>query len=409
MKASSHNTIPSEALSVSQVNACAKQLLEDVFGFICVQGEVSNLVKPASGHLYFSLKDSHAQIRCALFKPYALYYQGQLENGQQVQVCGRLSLFEARGDYQLIAEQVSNQGNGALRYAFEALKLRLDAEGLFDAQRKKALPAYPQQVGIITSPDGAVLHDIQNIFQRRAPYIALKLIPTPVQGKEATQSIVQAIRWADAQALDALILARGGGSLEDLWCFNEESVARAIAACNTPLISAIGHETDVSISDWVADVRAPTPSAAAELLAPHHLELSRQLEHLKQRLVQSIQSQIQHQQQRCDILSQRLLYPAEMLVQVKQRHNSALAQRLLQAMQQQLAAHQTQLQLLAKTLHAVSPLATLERGYGMVLDGQKHLIRAHHQVKPNQALHIRLHQGSLRVRVEECLADAPSK
>ena len=253
-----------EVLSVSQLNNRARLLLEDVFAGIWVEGEISNLARPASGHIYFTLKDSQAQVRCALFRQNAARVRQALRDGLAVKVRGKVSLFEGRGDYQLILDAVEPAGDGALRLAFEALKEKLGAEGLFSTERKIALPAHPKRIGIVTSPTGAVIRDIISVFRRRAPQVELNLIPTAVQGREATAQIVRALQRADAQGYDALILARGGGSLEDLWCFNEEAVARAVAACVTPIVSAVGHETDVSIADFVADVRAPTPSAATE-------------------------------------------------------------------------------------------------------------------------------------------------
>ena len=281
-----------EVLSVSQLNNRARLLLEDVFAGIWVEGEISNLARPASGHIYFTLKDSQAQVRCALFRQNAARVRQALRDGLAVKVRGKVSLFEGRGDYQLILDAVEPAGDGALRLAFEALKEKLGAEGLFSTERKITLPAHPKRIGIITSPTGAVIRDIISVFRRRAPQVELNLIPTAVQGREATAQIVRALQRADAQGFDALILARGGGSLEDLWCFNEEAVARAVAACVTPIVSAVGNETDVSIADFVADVRAPTPSAAAELLAPDSSELVQRLHNLQRRLVLHMQGRL---------------------------------------------------------------------------------------------------------------------
>ncbi|MQT55008.1 exodeoxyribonuclease VII large subunit, partial [Pseudomonas sp. FSL R10-2398] len=281
-----------EVLTVSQLNGRARVLLEDVFSNIWVEGEISNLARPASGHIYFTLKDSGAQVRCALFRNNAARVRQALKDGLAVKVRGKVSLFEGRGDYQLILDTVEPAGDGALRLAFDALKEKLSAEGLFSADRKVPLPAHPQRIGIISSPTGAVIRDIISVFRRRAPQVELTLIPTAVQGREATAQIVRALKLADARGFDALILARGGGSLEDLWCFNEEAVARAVDACVTPIVSAIGHETDVSISDFVADVRAPTPSAAAELLAPDASDLQHRVDSLQRRLVMRIRDRL---------------------------------------------------------------------------------------------------------------------
>lgn len=394
-------------LSVSQLNTCARSLLEDVFGHLWVEGEISNLSQPASGHLYFSLKDSHAQIRCALFKPQALHYRTQLKNGQNIQAYGRVSLFEGRGDYQLIVEQVSTTGEGPLQQAFEQLKRQLAAEGLFDSEHKKALPTYPQRIGIISSPTGAVIHDIASVFERRAPQVALVLVPTPVQGSEASSQILKAIRLADRQGFDALILARGGGSLEDLWCFNEERVVRAVAACHTPIISAIGHETDVTLSDFAADVRAPTPSAAAELLAPQRQHLLDQIRQLQQRLRHQILRQLQQHQQQLTALSQGLQHPHERLKGQKQQLLQ-LQQRLWLSGQTQIEHRQLQLQHLAQQLHTLSPLATLSRGYSLLLDAQGQVIRHACQTTAGQYLTARLAQSQLTLRVESAMSEHPS-
>ena len=302
-----------EILSVSQLNGRARVLLEDVFAQVWVEGEISNLAKPASGHLYFTLKDSQAQVRCALFRQNAAKVRQALRDGLAVKVRGKVSLFEGRGDYQLIVDSVEPAGDGALRLAFEALKDKLSAEGLFSAERKQTLPAHPKRIGIISSPTGAVIRDIISVFRRRAPQVQLTLIPTPVQGRDAGVQIIHALQLADRHGFDALILARGGGSLEDLWCFNEEPVARAVAACKTPIISAVGHETDVSICDFVADVRAPTPSAAAELLAPDMGDLQLRLSSLQRRLVLRMQDRLARERLRLDGLRARLRHPGERL------------------------------------------------------------------------------------------------
>ncbi len=434
-----------EVLTVSQLNGRARVLLEDVFSSIWVEGEISNLARPASGHVYFTLKDSGAQVRCALFRNNAARVRQALRDGLAVKVRGKVSLFEGRGDYQLILDTVEPAGDGALRLAFEALKEKLGAEGLFAAERKRALPAHPQRIGIISSPTGAVIRDIISVFRRRAPQVELNLIPTAVQGREAIGQIVRALQKADAQGFDALILARGGGSLEDLWCFNEEPVARAIAACVTPIVSAVGHETDVSISDFVADVRAPTPSAAAELLAPDSSDLQRRLESLQRRLLLRIQSRLAHDRLRLDSLTRRLRHPGERLRQQAQRLDDLdmrlrrafeqrlnqrrerlarldtrlaaqhpgrtlallkqrldnLAERLPRAMRETLKDRRQQLQAQVQMLEVVSPLATLGRGYSILLDERGQAIRSAAQTQNGQRLKARLGEGELLVRVED--------
>ncbi|UVL57377.1 exodeoxyribonuclease VII large subunit [Pseudomonas sp. B21-035] len=434
-----------EVLTVSQLNGRARVLLEDVFRNVWVEGEISNLARPASGHVYFTLKDSGAQVRCALFRQNAARVRQALRDGLAVKVRGKVSLFEGRGDYQLILDTVEPAGDGALRLAFEALKEKLGAEGLFSAENKRALPAHPQRIGIVSSPTGAVIRDIISVFRRRAPQVELTLIPTAVQGREAINQIVRALQLADSRGFDALILARGGGSLEDLWCFNEEAVARAIAACQTPIVSAVGHETDVSISDFVADVRAPTPSAAAELLAPDSSDLQRRIDSLKRRLLLRIQSRLMHDRLRLDSLTRRLRHPGERLRQQAQRLDDldmrlrrafeqrlnqrrerlarldtrlaaqhpgrtltllkqrldSLAERLPRAMRETLKDRRQRLQAQVQTLHVVSPLATLGRGYSILLDERGQAIRNAAQTHNGQRLTARLGEGELQVRVED--------
>ncbi|BAU72770.1 exodeoxyribonuclease VII large subunit [Metapseudomonas furukawaii] len=434
-----------EVLTVSQLNQRARHLLEDVFPQVWVEGEISNLARPASGHLYFTLKDSQAQVRCALFRQNALKVRQALRDGLAVRVRGKVSLFEGRGDYQLIADAVEPAGDGALRLAFEALKEKLAAEGLFAAERKRPLPAHPRHIGIVSSPTGAVIRDIISVFRRRAPQIRLTLIPTAVQGREATAQIVRALATADARGFDALILARGGGSLEDLWCFNEEAVARAVAACRTPIVSAVGHETDVSIADFVADVRAPTPSAAAELLAPDAGDLQRRLDSLQRRLVLRMREQLSRERLRLDGMARRLRHPGERLRQQAQRLDDldmrlrraferqrqirqerlarldtrlaaqhpgrtlallrqkldSLADRLPRATREVLKDHRQRLETLAQTLNVVSPLATLGRGYSILLDERGNAIRSAEQTRTGQRLTARLAEGELEVRVED--------
>lgn len=437
-----------EVLTVSQLNQRARHLLEDVFPQVWVEGEISNLARPSSGHVYFTLKDAGAQVRCALFRSSAARVRQALRDGLAVKVRGKVSLFEGRGDYQMILDTVEPAGDGALRLAFEALKDKLSAEGLFATEGKRALPAHPQRIGIVSSPSGAVIRDIISVFRRRAPQVELTLVPTAVQGREATAQIVRALALADRQGFDALILARGGGSLEDLWCFNEEPVARAVAACQTPIVSAVGHETDVSIADFVADVRAPTPSAAAELLAPDTGDLQRRLDGLQRRLTLRMQHLLAARQMQIDGLRRRLRHPGERLRQQAQRLDDLemrlqramsqrlrsgrdqlgrletrlagqhperllallrqrlehLHQRLPRAMQATLRERRQKLEAAAQTLQVVSPLATLGRGYSILLDDRGRAVRRAADTAPGQRLSARLHEGELKLRVEETSA-----
>lgn len=438
-----------EVLSVSQLNQRARHLLEDVFPAIVVEGEISNLARPASGHLYFTLKDAGAQVRCAFFRQNAQRTRQQAENGTLVRVTGRLSIYEGRGDYQLIVSQLEAGGEGALRAAFEALKQRLLDEGLFAAERKQPLPRFPRRIGLVTSASGAVLRDIISVFARRAPHIELVLVATAVQGKEATAQIVTALQRADRAGFDAIILARGGGSLEDLWCFNEESVARCLAGLATPVVSAIGHETDTSISDFVADVRAPTPTAAAELLSPDRQQLLELLRSQQLRLQRRMQVLLQHGQLQLDSCQRRLRHPRERIEQNMQRLDElylrmlrsirhqqdqqlqrlqhlqralngkqlqtrllqqhaqldGLQQRLRRSLLQTLEQRQQQFHQQVQALQLVSPLATLERGYAIVRDDQQRVIHSVTQTAPGQPLSARLADGTLELQV---LAVQPS-
>ena len=300
-------TTPSrDVYTVSRLNREAKVLLEGSFPPIWIEGEISNLSRPASGHVYFSLKDAQAQVRCAFFRQHRRLLGITLKDGLHILARARVSLYEGRGDYQIIIEYMEDAGEGALRRAFDALKQRLLQEGLFDVAHKKPLPRLPRRLGIITSPSGAVLHDILTTLRRRFPGIAVLVYPVPVQGEGAAEKIADAIRFAGKRGdCDALILARGGGSLEDLWAFNEEIVARAIYTCTIPIVSGVGHETDFTIADMVADARAPTPTAAAEMLSPDQQEWLAQFARFEARLLTGIQGQLRSHQQHLDWLGAR--------------------------------------------------------------------------------------------------------
>lgn len=436
-------SVNQEVLTVTQLNRYARSMLEEVFAGVWVVGEISNLAKPASGHIYFTLKDQDAQIRCALFRQHALRVREALRDGVAIKAHGKVSIFEGRGDYQLIVERLEPAGDGSLKLAFELLQKKLEQEGLFAADIKKPLPQHPKRIGIVTSPTGAVIRDIVSVFKRRAPQVELILVPTAVQGKEATAQIIKALQLADKQGFDAIILARGGGSLEDLWCFNEEAVARAIAACVTPIVSGVGHETDVTIADFVADVRAPTPSAAAELLAPHHQDWLATLNQLQQRLERTIRERLTRYQLFVEGLTKRLRHPRDQLQQQTQRIDD-LEMRLIRSFKQQLLTYrqhitqldsrllaqhpkkqlqiseqqiivlqqqlkrliqdklkQVQLQLASQVqaLQIVSPLATLERGYSIVMTKQGKIVQNKDDVTIGQQLQVKLNKGQLSVQV----------
>lgn len=404
----------------TELNREVRLHLEAGFGRVRVEAEISNLSRPASGHLYFSLKDEEAQIRCAMFRSSAGKTGFRPENGMQVQVSGKLSLYEARGDYQLIVDSMTEAGEGRLQAAFEALKNKLQAEGLFDPQNKKPLPGYPSRIAVITSPSGAVIRDIIHVLQRRWPLAAVRLYPVPVQGETAAPLICAAIDAANRHGwADALILARGGGSLEDLQAFNQESVARAIAASGIPLVSAVGHETDFSISDFVADVRAPTPSAAAEVLTPDAGTLKKAFSGFSLALERRISQNLNNHAQRHDHLAQRLarMHPgirmadqhkalrqlAARLAARAQRlpgDNRSLldfaTRRLSNATSRIIPQRRQALHELARTLNAVSPLPTLERGYAIVTDSTTgKAIASIHDVKPSQKIYAQLADGQI--------------
>ena len=402
-------------------------------GVVWLIGELSNFSMPVSGHWYFTLKDSRAQVKCAMFKGSNRHVTFKPANGNQVLVKARLSLYEPRGDYQLIIESMQPEGDGRLQQQFEQLKMSLAAEGLFAQSLKKTLPEQPKRVGIITSKTGAALYDILHVLQRRDPGLPIVIYPTMVQGEGAAISIAQAIGRANArQECDVLIVGRGGGSLEDLWAFNEEIVARTIAASQIPIVSAVGHEVDVTIADFVADVRAPTPSAAAELISrdmthqtqlfdrkkqqlrhairsylsqslrqatqlQHRLErqhpqlrLNQQQQHLdeiSQRLVQAMQKKIQKQQQHIDSNNYKIsLYSPATLVSNAQRNLERSERRLYDALDRKLLNAKHKLAVAAEKLETVSPLATLARGYSITRNEQGDVIRNTSQVKHGDKL-----------------------
>lgn len=358
------------AITVSQLNRQAKTLLEQGLGRIWVEGELSNIARPASGHIYFSLKDNAAQVRAAFFRQRQRGPTINFKDGDQVLVYGRVSLYEPRGDYQLIVEQIEAVGEGALRRQFEVLKKKLAAEGLFAEDRKKALPHLPQRIGVITSPSGAAIRDIISVLGRRFPSIPVVVYPAAVQGDAAPLELINALAIANRRnECDVLIIGRGGGSLEDLWAFNDEQLARAIAASSLPIISAVGHEIDITIADFVADVRAPTPSGAAEIVVPDGRDWLRVLNSLATRISRLGQRAVEDLGQTLDWLSRRLVQTSpHVTLQRSLSRLSGLQQRLGSAARRSVADVNHRLELAVRGLHSVSPLATLERGYAIVED-----------------------------------------
>lgn len=440
--------------NISRLNSEVKAVLDGSFPLLWVEGEISNLARPASGHIYFTLKDLHAQARCAMFRMRRIKLRFQPKNGMQVLVRARISFYENRGEFQLGIEHMEPAGEGMLRQAYEELKQRLGAEGLFDPAKKRPLPLFPQRIGVITSPTGAAIHDLQSVLQRRFPTASIILYPVPVQGADAAAKITVMIQLADQRAeCDLLVLTRGGGSLEDLIAFNDESVARAIHATQLPTVSAVGHEIDFTIADFVADQRAPTPSAAAELISPDQASLQQQfsqlcgrlaaslhrkqshsqatLQHFQQRLQQQHPAaQLEQRQQRVDELSWRLtqqyktqhikireqlsqlaaklsaLTPAHRLAQFKLQH-ADLNRRLHRQIHAQLNHTQQQISQTSQHLHTVSPLATLGRGYAIV---QQHpsgkIIRHAATIKPGAQIRAKLAKGTLLCHVEKIESDS---
>lgn len=439
-------TARDDVLSPSQLNTLARSLLEDAFPLVWVEGELGNLSRPASGHLYFTLKDARAQVRCALFKPKSTWLKFVPRDGLRVLARGRLTLYEQRGDYQLVLDHMEEAGEGALRRAFEELKARLGAEGLFDPARKRPLPPYVRRLGVLTSPSGAAVRDILSVLARRWPMLDVDVLPVPVQGTTAAAQVAAMLgRAAASGRYDVLLVARGGGSLEDLWAFNDEVLARAIAASPVPVVSAVGHETDFTLADFAADVRAPTPSVAAELLVPDAGDLRRRIALVQARMQRQQAQQLRQAMQRADRAALRLQAQrpgaridllcrrqAEALRRLdaawqrrlerdrsRLRHAAATLRasdprRRMQRLRERLAAiavrpqaaiarrlgeDARQLRGLARSLEAVSPLATVARGYAILQREDGRLVRSTAQVAPGDAIDARVSDGTLKLTV----------
>lgn len=434
----------SHVFSVQELNMAAKQILENSLPLLWVRGEISNFVCATSKHWYFSLKDEQAQVRCVMFRHKSQYLDWLPKNGMQVEVLALATLYEARGEFQLTLEQMRPAGLGALYDAFERLKRKLEIEGLFDAARKRPLPSFPAQIGIITSPQAAALRDVLITSAKRMPSIPVVLYPTPVQGEGAAQKIAQAIRLANERAeCDVLMLCRGGGSIEDLWAFNEEIVARAIFASRIPVVSGIGHETDFTIADFVVDQRAATPTAAAQLVVPERQELLQRVHHLAQRLARGKQRQFERVMQQLDYLQRRLVHPAQRVQQqtqqldhLQQRMQSVLAyilqrqqwhwqslqqrlraacpniehlgarqmmlaRQLLEVMQRKLERYDARLGALQLHLDHLDPQQVLARGYSMVRDARGAIILDSVDLLVGERLDITFAHGWARVELTQ--------
>lgn len=433
-------------ITVTRLNRLARQVLESEIGQVWVTGELSNFVAAASGHWYFTLKDSKAQIKTAMFKGANRSVKFSPKAGDKVILRGSLSLYEARGDYQLIAERMEPEGLGQLKQAYEALKAKLSAEGLFVMEAKQALPENVKRLGIVTSPTGAAIHDILNVLKRRNPSIEVIIYPSLVQGDTAAQSIAKQIHIANQRdEVDLLIVGRGGGSLEDLWAFNEEVVAYAISESKLPIVSAVGHEVDVTIADYVADMRAPTPSAAAELVSTDKSQLERHIQQQKQRLMQLFVQHLKRNEYQMQLLKSRLsaVHPAVQIRQANQ-HTDSLTMRLAQSMndklskvtsnfgrldlrlqhaspssaiktkqqhlqqysqqlqaiqKQQLSDKRYQLQRIADILNSVSPLSTLSRGYSIAFKDEK-VVRSVSQLDKDDLIETRVSDGTIVAKVQ---------
>lgn len=390
--------------TVTELNNCVKDLVESVpaFGDLLLRGEVSNYKVYPSGHHYFTLKDSESALRCVMFKGAASKLRFKPENGMQVIASGRISVYPRDGAYQLYCSGLSADGIGDLYVAFEQLKEKLNREGLFDPAHKKPLPRYPQRIAIVTSSAGAAVHDMIRILRRRYPIAKVLLLPVRVQGVEAPPEIVGAIRYANRYRLaDVLITGRGGGSLEDLWAFNEEIVARAIYASEIPVISAVGHEPDVTISDFVADLRAATPSNAAELAVPDQQELRQQLERMQSSMTALLSRQVKLSRSRLQALaSARCLQSPTAYLDERRMLLDGLFARLLSAQERIVAAKKQQFVRLTAALDAMSPLKVLTRGYAMAADHQGRLLRSVVQVKAGDVLELRLSDGRISAEVQ---------
>jgi exodeoxyribonuclease VII large subunit len=430
-------------ISVAELNRRARHFVETGFPLLWVAGEISNFTRAASGHCYFSLKDASAQVRCVFFRHKAALIDWRPENGMQVEVRALPTLYEARGDFQLTVEAMRRSGLGALFEAFERLKRKLELEGLFDTLRRKSIPAFPRSVGIVTSPQAAALHDVLTTLARRMPGIRVVLYPTPVQGEGAGAKIAQAIAVASSRhEVDVLIICRGGGSMEDLWAFNDEAVARAIVGCAMPVVSGVGHETDFTIADFVADARAPTPTAAAELVSPNRAELLARLGVLEARLSRDVDRALGTRMQHLDHLGKRLVHPGER-IGAELRHMGHLSNRLRSAATHRLralgwslsglslglrdglpdleaqTARQQELRVrlqlaqarfleqrdawLAKmeaNLAHLNPQAVLERGYSIVEKSGGQIVRSSEQITAAEPLRLRFARGAAQTRVE---------
>jgi exodeoxyribonuclease VII large subunit len=390
--------------TVSKLTLYLRDLLENDYSLqdLWVQGEVSNFSKPNSGHMYFTLKDNTCSIRCVMWRPNVKRQVFMPKDGMAIEVHGTISIYETAGQYQLYADVIRPAGEGELYQEYLRLKARLEEEGLFDPERKRPIPRWPQRIGIVTSPTGAAIRDMLNTITRRYPLVEVVLAPTQVQGDQAPDGIIAALRKLnDAVCPDVILLARGGGSIEDLWAFNDENVARAIAASQAPVISGVGHETDTTIADFVSDLRAPTPTAAAELATPNKTDLLFGLDELQRRMGQAMESVLEDRSWGLSRMSSRLalLSPISRIRSYRQ-HNDELSARMQRGLQYHLQLEKTRLQALHLRLESLSPHAILKRGFAIIKDEQGRIVSSTAQVRPGQGLQVSVSDGQFGVHVD---------
>ena len=385
--------------SVSEINKLVKDILQHNFPIILVKGEISNFIEASSGHWYFSLKDSNAQVRCTMFKGKNSRIKWKPKNGESIEAECKVGLYEARGEYQLNIESLQKSGLGDLFEKFNRLKEKLIAEGLFDEANKKPIPSFVKRVGVVTSPDGAVVRDIISTLKRRNEFLKIVIYPTPVQGTGSVEGIVNALNTANQRdEVDVVILARGGGSIEDLWSFNDENVARCISQSMLPTISAIGHETDVTISDFIADLRAPTPTAAAEIVSTNLSDIFEKLEYFNLKLLTIIQSKLDYLYQKIDYLEKCLMSPSEKIIAQNILIKNYL-DRITISMKSSLNNYQNKIDLVKKNISLLNPNEILSRGYSIIFDKNQNIVNDVSQILVKDKIEVKLHKGRLKADI----------
>ncbi|WP_223259444.1 exodeoxyribonuclease VII large subunit [Candidatus Methylopumilus rimovensis] len=394
---------PNEAkvFSVKEINRLVRELLEQSFPSFWISGEISNFISASSGHWYFSLKDDEAQVRCTMFKNKNMAADWTPKNGEKIEAKCFIGLYEARGEYQLNIDLIRHAGAGLLSEAFNQLKERLLKEGLFETSRKKLIPQFPKSIGVITSPTGAAIEDILTTLKRRSPHIPIFIYPSLVQGKEAPLAIVKAIETANIRMeCDVLILARGGGSIEDLWAFNEEIVARAIVTSKIPTITGVGHETDTTIADFVSDLRAPTPTGAAELVTSHTVELVKTIQVYKNQLNKVMAGVIRELMQKIDYLEKRLISPRQQIQRQKEQIHQYI-QRINQSMKNAMIQYRLEIDKLKVNLDHLSPHAVLSRGYSIITNVDGQIVNNVNQLKLDDKILIQLNHGQADANISD--------